>query len=42
LAFLVAILIAYSIESLERANEHAQFAARFQMFKFYLWRERKP
>ncbi|HEV2988099.1 MAG TPA: Wzz/FepE/Etk N-terminal domain-containing protein [Candidatus Angelobacter sp.] len=42
LAFLVAILIAYSIESLERANEHAQFAARFQMFKFYLRRERKP
>jgi tyrosine-protein kinase Etk/Wzc len=42
LALLVAILIAYSIESLESANEHAQFAARFQMFKFYLRGERKP
>lgn len=42
LALLVAILFAYFIESLERANEHAQFAARFQMFKFYLLGERKP
>ncbi|MFI5057704.1 MAG: GumC family protein [Candidatus Acidiferrales bacterium] len=42
LALLVAILIAYCLESLESANEHAQFAARFQMFKFYLRGERKP
>jgi tyrosine-protein kinase Etk/Wzc len=42
LALLAAILIAYCIESLESANEHAQFAARFQMFKFYMRGERKP
>jgi uncharacterized protein involved in exopolysaccharide biosynthesis len=42
LALLAAILIAYSIESLESANQHAQFAARLQMFKFYLRGERKP
>ncbi len=41
LAFLVAILIAFCLESLEHAREDSQFAARVQLFKFYLRGTRK-
>src|ERR1700674_747938 len=42
LALMVAIVTAFSMESLERAKEDPQFAARLQLFRFYLSRSRKP
>jgi len=42
LASLLAVLIVLLWESLERAKEHPQFAARFRLFQFYLSRSRKP
>jgi tyrosine-protein kinase Etk/Wzc len=42
LAFMVAIVTAFSMESLERAKEDSQFATRYQLFRFYLSRRRKP
>jgi tyrosine-protein kinase Etk/Wzc len=42
LALLVAIVVVFFLESLERAKEDPQFAARLQLFQFYLSRSRKP
>jgi tyrosine-protein kinase Etk/Wzc len=36
LALLLAIMAAFYLENLERANEDPQFAARLQLFQFYL------
>jgi tyrosine-protein kinase Etk/Wzc len=42
LALMVAIVTAFSMEAMERAKEDPQFAARFQLFRFYVSRSRKP
>jgi uncharacterized protein involved in exopolysaccharide biosynthesis len=42
LAVMAACVTAFSMESLERAKEDPQFAGRFQLFRFYLSRGRKP
>jgi tyrosine-protein kinase Etk/Wzc len=42
LAVMVACVTAFSMETIERAKEDPQFAARFQLFRFYLSRSRKP
>jgi capsule polysaccharide export protein KpsE/RkpR len=42
LAVMAACVTAFSMESLERAKEDPQFAGRFQLFRFYLSRSRKP
>jgi tyrosine-protein kinase Etk/Wzc len=42
LALMVAIVMAFSMEAMERAREDPQFAARLQLFRFYLSRSRKP
>jgi hypothetical protein len=42
LALMVAIVTAFSMEAMERAREDPQFAARLQLFRFYLSRSRKP
>jgi len=41
LAFLVASLMAFSMEAVEQARENPQFSARFQLFSFYFFGERK-
>jgi tyrosine-protein kinase Etk/Wzc len=41
LAVMVACVMAFSMESLERAKEDPQFAGRFQLFRFYLRGERR-
>jgi tyrosine-protein kinase Etk/Wzc len=41
LALLVAIMVAYYMEAMERAKEDSQFAARLQLFRFYLSRSHK-
>jgi tyrosine-protein kinase Etk/Wzc len=41
LAVMVACVTAFSMETIERAKEDPQFAARFQLFRFYLSRSGK-
>jgi tyrosine-protein kinase Etk/Wzc len=36
LATIIAVMLAFFMESVERARENPQFAARWQLFKFYL------
>ncbi len=36
LAVVIAIMLAFFMERVEKAKENPQFAARWQMFKFYL------
>lgn len=42
LSLIVACMVAFSMESMERAKEDPQFTARLQLFRFYFSRSRKP
>jgi tyrosine-protein kinase Etk/Wzc len=41
LALMVAVVVAFSLEATERAKEDPQYAARLQLFRYYLRGERK-
>jgi tyrosine-protein kinase Etk/Wzc len=41
LALMVAVVVAFSVEATERAKEDPQYAARLQLFRYYLRGERK-